>query len=114
MIKRRVIYNLHRKHDGVLFRHSRQSANILSRLTFQLDKYPMPYRLNFDYPYQLIVYCNGRFSLHAGGFDKRIDMIPLKTSGEPCNTKYKRAFQTPKGVVNYILSKYGKGKVNYD
>lgn len=108
MLKRKLIYALHREREGTLSRHARQSANIISRITHELDKYPMPYRIDYSHPYHLIVYCNGKFSVNVSGFDRHIDMIPLKQSGTPYNAKYERGFLTPKGVTNYILNKYGK------
>ena len=106
MLKRSFIYNLHRDRES-LSKHAKLSANILSRVTKELDKYPLPYRIDYSYPYHLIVYCNGSFSIHNGGFNRRIDFIPLKQNGHPYNIKYERGFMTPRGLVNYILRTYG-------
>ena len=103
MIKRSFIYNLHRRRDHCLSRHARNSANILSRVTKVMDNYPLPYRIDIDYPYHLIVNCNRLISVHANGFNNKIEVAPTKNSA-----RYERAFMTPKGAVNYILRKWGK------
>ena len=108
MIKRKLLYNLHRDRDISLYRHTRQSANILSRLTHELDKHPIPYRIDYSFPYRLIAYCNGAISIFANGFNKRMDILRLKQSGEPYDAKYEKSFLTPQGVTNYILRKWGK------
>ena len=108
MLRRKLLYDLHRERETTLSRHARQSANTLSRLTREVDKHPLPYRIDYSYPYHLIVYCNGAISIHTSGFDNRMDVLRLKQSGNPCNTKYERGIMTPKGVVNYILRKWGK------
>lgn len=107
MISRSFIYSLHRAHDYPLSRHARLSANILSRLTSELDKHPLPYKIDVTHPYHLIVHCNRAISIYAGGFDNRIDIMPLGVNGRPLNAKYERSFMTPIGAVNYILRKYG-------
>ncbi len=108
MITRKFIYDLHREHEGTLSRHARLSANVLSQLSKELDKHPLPYRLDYSSPYHMLIRCNRWFSANVSGFSKRIDLIPLKESGEPYNAKYERSFMMPEGLVNYILKKYGK------
>ena len=112
ILTRKFLYDLHRqRNNGLLFCHDRQSANVLSRLTRELSKHPLPYRIDYSYPHHLIVYCNGQYSVHAAGWDNRMDFIPLKLDGSPYAAKYEKSFMTSKGLVNYILRKYGKPKV---
>jgi hypothetical protein len=107
MITRKDIYNIHRKRDNTLSRHAKLSANILSRITRELDKHPLPYRLDYEYPYHLIVNCNRLISVYASGMNKRIDVLHYLNSGKPASGKYERGFMTPKGAVNYIIKKWG-------
>ena len=110
MKTRKFIYDLHREREKVLSRHARQPANILSRLTCKLDKHPLPYKIDFNFPYHLIVNCNGTISVFAGGFDKHIDIQLLTANGKPDNRSPEYCTLTPKGAVNYILRKWGKPK----
>ena len=111
MLKRKFLYDLHREREQYLSRHAQQSANTLSRLTYELDKYPLPYRIDFNYPYHLIVYRNKPISIHTSGlFGNRMDVLPLRKSGKSFNVKYERGFMTPKGVAHYILLKWGREK----
>ena len=110
MIQRSLLYRLHREREG-LSRHTRLSSNVLSRLTRLLDRYPLPYRIVYNNPYQLIIYCNeATISVHAGGWDRRMDVIRLRVSGKPYSAKTEKSFMTPPGVVNYILKKWGHPK----
>jgi hypothetical protein len=108
MKSRKFIYALHRSAEGELSRHSKISANILSRLTRELDKYPLPYAINFKYPYQMTIHCNCKISVHAAGWNNRMDIIRLRDDGTPYAAKYEKSFMTPGGVVNYILRKWGE------
>lgn len=110
MITRKTLYDLHRKNYGDLARHARLSANVLSRLTRVLDKYQLPYNLSYSYYYQLVIRSRPLLSVHAAGWDTRMDVLPLKRDGSPYNSKYERSFMTPKGLINYILKKYGGEK----
>lgn len=115
MIKRKTIYGLHRKHyKGRLSRHSKLSANVLSQLTFELDKHPIPYQLDYTYPFHLKVIINGqRLSLHCGGFSKRLELATVDIKGE-ANVNTEVGFMTPRGAVNYILRNWGKPKKGAD
>jgi hypothetical protein len=109
MFSRGYIYIFHRIHEGQqLPRHTRNSANILSRVSRELDKWPLPYQLIHDWPYHLLVHCNRRLSVYAGGMDNRIEIAPLKDNGEVDKRFKEVSFMTPKGVVNYILKKYSR------
>ena len=108
MITRKELYDTYRSIYGSLFRHNRNSANILSRVSRQLDKYPLPYKLDNKWPYHLIIYCNNwRLSVYAEGMDRVIEICPLKLDGSPYSNRYEKSFLTPKGAVNYILKRYG-------
>ena len=115
MIKRAFIYEAHRNQGipkGTLSRHAKDSANILSRVSRVLSEHPAPHKLDLKWPFHLVVYMNGqKISIYAAGWDKSIDVLPLKADGSTYNAKYERRFLTPKGVVNYILKKYGKPRI---
>ncbi len=108
MITRKFIYDVHKEKELTLFNHEKNSANILSRVSRELDIYPIPYRLDYQWPFHLIVYINNKkLSIFAGGMSNLIEVMPLKANGSPCSSKYEKSFLTPKGLVNYILRKYG-------
>lgn len=110
MIKRKTIYDAHRRYfSGHLHNHCRLSANILSSVSRELSEHPAPHRLDYNWPFHLIVYMNGKLiSVFADGWDNSIDILPLKTTGKPYSASKERRFLTPKGTVNYILKKWGK------
>lgn len=65
--------------------------------------------LDRAWPSHLIVSINNkRLSVFSGGFSNVIEIVPLRSDGEPYSTKYEKGFMTPEGAVNYILKKYGK------
>lgn len=108
MIYREELYKLHRKLEpGDLSRHAILSSKILSSISRRLDKYPIPYHIDYDYIYHLIININGkRLSIYNSGFDNKIEIARLKINGQPYKNN-EIAFLTPKGAVNYILKKYG-------
>ena len=109
MITRKLIYDLHRQKYGELYKHSKHSADILSRVTRIADKYPLPYHIDYTWLLHLIVWINGkRLSVYAGGWSNLIEILPLKNTGSPYSSRYERGFLTPAGAVNYILKKYSK------
>lgn len=111
MITRRHLYLAHKRRDLPLSRHERASANILSRVSKELDKYPLPYKLDYNWPFHLIVYVNNRtLSVYSGGFNNLIEICPLTKDGNPYANRYEKGYLTPEGAVNYILRKYGKPK----
>jgi hypothetical protein len=109
MINCKLLYNIHRnQHNGELYRHARLSSNVLSRLSRELDKHPLPYRVDFTYPFHLIVNCNCVISVHNNGYNNRMDIQRLTDLGNPDRRYPEKSFLTPKGVVNYIIRKWGK------
>ena len=114
MLTRKFLYDLHRNHDKTLHRHNKLSANVLSQLSRLCDNYPLPYKIDADFPFHLIIYCNDTISAFCGGFDKRIDIQKLTPTGKPDNRSLEQSFMTPKGAVNYILNKWGKRKPRWN
>lgn len=105
MITRKFLYDLHRKRDA-LWRSNKLSANVLSQLSYHLDKYPLLYRIDYDNLFNLIIHCNGKISAICLGFDKQITINRLTQAGN-INHHYKsQSFMTPQGAVNYILKQW--------
>lgn len=110
MLTRKSLYDLYRQSYGTLYRHSRNSANIISKLTRGLDKNSISYEFNKSDPDHLVIIYSNKFSIFVSGFTNRIDFIPYKKSGYPYNAKYEKSLMTPKGLVNYLLKQYGHRK----
>ena len=107
MITRKEIHGLHRKRAGVLYNHAKYSASILSRLTKELDKRGLVYEIDKTSPFHLFVNCWTKFSVHAGGFNSRMEATPLRENGESYNSGLERSAKTVEGMAGYLFKNRG-------
>jgi len=83
-------------------RHFDLSQMVLKHVVHELERQHLPV-LRDTFPYHVITESHGQYvSLYCGGFDKRIDVMPLRKNGG-CDRRYEeKSFQTPRGAVNYV------------